>query len=56
MNGILTLKEAAGSLKVHPETVKKWIIAGKLKGYKLGNLYRIRREDFDEFLKLRMVK
>jgi excisionase family DNA binding protein len=48
-----TIKEVAELLKVSDGGVRKWLKTGKLKGIKLGRIWRIRESDFDKFLKER---
>ena len=45
-----TVDEVAIILKVNPMTVYRWIKAGKLKSYKAGKQYRVKKEDLDKFL------
>jgi len=33
---LLTLSEAAARLRLHPETVRRWLNSGQLQGRKLG--------------------
>lgn len=50
--GLLTVKEAAQVLNVHPVTVKRWIREGRLRSLKLSDgARRIGREHVEEFLK-----
>jgi excisionase family DNA binding protein len=49
----LTVKEIAEELKVEISTVQGWIREKKLIAYKVGRDYRIKREDYDRFLKER---
>ena len=35
---------------VNPETVRGWLRAGKLKGYKIGVLWKIKRADLEAFI------
>jgi len=46
----LTVEQIARELGVNEETVLRWIRKRLLKAYKLGRDYRIRREDYQEFL------
>ena len=48
---ILTLEEAAGYLRVHPQTVYRRLRAGALPGAKVGDQWRLRKADLDEYLK-----
>jgi len=52
MNGTLSLTETAQYLKVHYNTVYRWVISGVLPSIKLGGRYRIRKEDLDNFTKV----
>jgi excisionase family DNA binding protein len=45
-----TTSELAAFLKLKPRTIQKWIEDGYLKAYQFGRKYRVRGEDFDEFL------
>ena len=51
MNEILTISEVAELLKVSDRTVRNWIEKGTIKAYRFGLVYRIKKEDFDEFVK-----
>ena len=46
----LTTEQVANILQVHPFTILKFIRGGKLKGIKLGRVYRIKESDVHEFL------
>ena len=50
MDELLTVEETAKILKYIPQTVKKLIKENKLKGQKVGNEYRVRREDLENFI------
>ncbi|MCX5888201.1 MAG: helix-turn-helix domain-containing protein [Deltaproteobacteria bacterium] len=47
---LLTPEDAAKALVVKPETVREWLRTGKLKGVKMGRLWRIREKDLENFL------
>lgn len=47
------IKEVAKTLKVAYLTVYRWIQADKLKAYKAGKQYRIKKSDLDSFIRLR---
>lgn len=47
---ILTVDQVARILQLHPFTVLKYIKQGKIKGSKLGRMYRIRESDVETFL------
>ena len=49
----LTVQEITGILKVHEESVRRWIRSGDLPAILLGSTkggYRVRRSDYDQFL------
>ena len=46
----LTVEDIAKELRVHVGTVRGWIREGKLKAGKFGRDYRIRREDYEDFI------
>lgn len=50
MDDIMTPVEVARRLKVKKRTVLEWLRQGKLKGLKLGRLWRIRARDLENFL------
>lgn len=49
----LTVEEVAGRLRVHEDTVLRWIRTKRLKAYKIGRDYRIEKTDYEEFLRER---
>lgn len=51
----LTTEQVANILQVHPFTILKLIKDGKLKGIKLGRVYRIPESDVKEFIESRMT-
>lgn len=51
MEKLLTPKDAAEILSLSPVTIKKWLWQGKLKGIKVGSVWRIRESDLKAFLK-----
>ena len=46
----LSVEEIAHGLKVHPDTVRGWIRTKKLRAFKFGRDYRVKREDYDKFV------
>jgi excisionase family DNA binding protein len=48
---IFTPEEVAERLTIKTKTVKDWLRAGKLKGVKVGRLWRVRESDLEAFLK-----
>lgn len=53
MDKFLTPNEIAELLKVDPRTVRNWINNNKLEAVKLGNRWRIKKDDFDKFIEER---
>jgi excisionase family DNA binding protein len=48
---VYTPEGAAEALLVSPKTIRDWLRTGKLKGIKIGRLWRVRESDLEEFLK-----
>ena len=46
----LSVEDIAKELNVPLDTVRAWIRAKRLKAYKPGKEYRVKREDLDRFL------
>jgi excisionase family DNA binding protein len=42
-----TLEEAARILKLHPQTLRRWIRQGKLPARRFGKQFRLRPEDLE---------
>lgn len=42
-----TLEEAAKLLKLHPQTLRRWIREGKLSAQRFGKQWRLRPEDIE---------
>ncbi|KRT34311.1 helix-turn-helix domain-containing protein [Acetomicrobium hydrogeniformans] len=51
MEKLLTPNDVAEILSLSPVTIKKWLWQGKLKGIKVGSVWRIRESDLKAFLK-----
>ncbi len=47
----LTVKEAAGRLKLSVATIRKYIRAGKLAAHRQARIIRLRKSDVDRFLR-----
>lgn len=47
---ILTVKEAAQILRVHPETIRILLKSGQLVGYQIGNRWRVIETDLERYL------
>lgn len=52
----LTVEQIANELGVHPETIREYIRDGLLVAIQLKRSYRIRRSDYEEFLKRRETR
>ncbi len=46
----LTVEEIATDLRIKESTVREWIRQKKLKAAKFGRDYRIKRQDYEEFI------
>jgi len=46
-----TVKEVAELLKVHEQSVFRWLRLGKLESDKIGGVIRITQEQLDNFIK-----
>lgn len=46
----LSIAEAAAIASVAPQTVRRWVRAGDLNGYKAGRVLRVKRAELDAFL------
>ena len=54
---MLTIKEIAARLHVHPDTVRRMIRGNKLKAIKLGyNMPRIKEEELERYLRERELQ
>ena len=47
---ILTTKEVAAWLRIHPKTVRAWATSGKLPAFRVGGVYRFERHALVEKL------
>jgi excisionase family DNA binding protein len=46
---LLTIREAAEILRLHPRTVREYLRRGELQGRLIGRRWRFRRKDLDAF-------
>src|SRR6476469_9698690 len=46
----LSVEDVATALGIHRKTVERYLREGKLRGVKLGTMYRIKRTDLDDWL------
>ena len=53
---LLTISEVKDILRVSEKTVRRWIATGELPAAKLGNQWRIRPRDLDDFVRDRLVR
>ena len=51
----LTTEQVANILQIHTLTVLRFLKSGKLKGIKLGRVYRIKESEVKEFLEERTI-
>jgi excisionase family DNA binding protein len=52
----LSVGEVAKRLGLKEETIRTYIREGSLNAYRLGNVFRIRVDDFEQFVQERKVK
>ena len=45
-----TVNEAAGYIRVHERTIRRWLRSGQLPSYKLGSVLRLKYADLDALL------
>jgi excisionase family DNA binding protein len=50
-DGLLTIKDAAEFLDVHPATIRKWIAAGTMPAHRIGSAQRAIRVRTSDVLK-----
>lgn len=50
---MLTLKEVAERLKLHPNTLRRYARQGELPAVRFGRVWRVEEKDLDEFIKTR---
>lgn len=53
---MLTPEEIAEYLQVKPQTVWRMIRRGDLPAIRVGRVYRVQRQDFDDWLKQRRTR
>ena len=53
---MLSTGEIAEILKISDKTVRNMIEAGEIPGYRIGNQYRVKVEDFNEYLEKSRIK
>lgn len=48
---LISTKQAAERLSVHPNTIRGFIAENRLKGYKVGRLIRLDAAEIEDFIK-----
>lgn len=48
---MLTIDEVSAVLRVHPETLRRFIREGKINAYKIGRRKLISKEEMEKFIK-----
>ena len=56
LDPLLDIPTVAAVCGVSEKTVRRWIQAGELPAAKLGNQWRIRPRDLDDFVRDRLVR
>ena len=49
-DGYLSVQKAAALTDVHPDTIRAWVRAGRLRGYRAGRELRVLRSELHHFL------
>ena len=50
MDEFLTVSEVAKRLKLHPETIARYIRQGELQALKFGRVWRMEKKEVDKFI------
>lgn len=53
---LMTIKETSDYLNVNEKTVYRLLEKKELQGYKIGRVWRLKKEDIDKYLKKRSNK
>jgi excisionase family DNA binding protein len=48
---VYTVPEVAAILKVNPQTVYRLLSAGKMRGFKVGDAWRVSQEQLEAFMR-----
>ena len=51
MDKLYTAEEAAKVLSVHVETLRLWLRTGRLKGVRIGRMWRVHETELEAFTK-----
>ena len=49
-NKLMKPEDVASALQMSPKTIKDWLRMGKIKGIKIGKLWRIEQSVFEEYM------
>jgi excisionase family DNA binding protein len=55
MDELLKVEQAATILQLTPKTIKEWLRAGKLTGYKIGRVWRVKEADLEALIQASRV-
>ena len=55
-SGLYSVREVAGRLGVHPETIRRLIHDGRLDAVRVGRVLRVHKDAVDSFLARQRVK
>lgn len=47
----ISVEDAAKRLGLHPDSIRRFIRNRELKAFRFGGVYRIKKTDFEEFIK-----
>ena len=53
-NRLISAQEVAKFLNVHQMTIYRWLKSNHLPGFKVGGVWRFRREDLNKYLETNM--
>lgn len=49
-NALVSLKTVAAKYELRPDTLRLWLRAGQLRGYKIGKLWRVDPADVEQLV------
>ena len=52
----MSVEDIATQLDLHPDTVRGWIRNKTLPAFKFGHVYRVKRKDYEEFVRSRSTR
>lgn len=56
LEGLYSVREVAGQLGVHPETIRRLIHGGRLDAVRIGRVLRVHKTAVDTFLARQRIK